>query len=42
MGTKFTATKIDLELELTTLKGDEVLLDIDGDVTTTKCIDIID
>jgi len=42
MGTKFTATKIDLELELTTLDGTEVMLDIDGGVTTAKCVSIIE
>ena len=42
MGTKFTATKIDLELELTTLKGEEITLDMDGAATTTKCISIIE
>ncbi len=42
MGAKFSAKKIDLELELTTLNGDEVTLDIEGVATTTKCISIIE
>jgi len=42
MGTKFTATKIDLELELTTLNGEKIMLDMEGDATTTKCISIIE
>ena len=42
MGAKFSAKKIDLELELTTLTGEEVTLDIEGVATTTKCISIIE
>ena len=42
MSTKFTAKKIDLELELTTLDGKEEKLNVVGPINTKKCISIME